>query len=325
LSKRRTVQAYLAELPTEAESFLPLSAIGLVASQPRRYFDPEKLQRLAESIKRHGIIEPLLVRPLNSTHYQLVAGERRYRAAQLLELDSVPVVIRDLNDEEALAFSLVENLVREDLNPVEETEGILALLSLELSMQKEEVISLLYRLDNEQKGKATNNVIGSSHEQKVQELFEGLGQRWQSFVNNRLPLLNLPESLLAALRQGRIAYTKAKAIGAVKQPTERDQLLDDAIKKELSLSQIKEQVKILNSKKTSTTSTTSGIREQVDRTYSLLKKSKAWTDPLKQKKLSRLLTQIEALLSETNVDISSGQESPTHSTESGSPATLIPT
>jgi ParB family transcriptional regulator, chromosome partitioning protein len=313
LSKRRTVQAYLAELPTEAESFLPLSAIGLVASQPRRYFEEEKLQRLAESIKRHGIIEPLLVRPFNSTHYQLVAGERRYRAAQLLELDSVPVVIRDLNDEEALAFSLVENLVREDLNPVEETEGILALLSLELSMQKEEVISLLYRLDNEQKGKATNNVIGSSPEQKVQELFEGLGQRWQSFVNNRLPLLNLPESLLAALRQGCIAYTKAKAIGAVKQPTARDQLLDDAIKKELSLSQIKEQVKILNSKKTSTTSTTSGIREQVDRTYSLLKKSKAWTDPLKQKKLSRLLTQIEALLSETNVDISIGQESSTQS------------
>ncbi len=299
MSKRRTVQTYLASLPSEPETSLPLSWLTLAPFQPRQDFDEEKLKQLAASIKKHGILEPLLVRPLNATQYQLVAGERRYRAAQLLGLESVPVVIRELNDDEALALSLVENLVREDLNPVEETEGILALLALELKMDSKAVVSLLHRMDNEQKGKATNNVIGSQQEQKLQEVFEGLGQGWQSFVNNRLPLLNLPKKLLSALRQGQIAYTKAKAMAAVKQEKERDHLLQEAIAAGLSLSEIKERVKKLNQTEASQRSKTATLKEQVEQTYRLLKKSKAWADPQKQKKLSRLLTQIEALLSDS--------------------------
>ncbi len=299
MSKRRTVQTYLASLPSEPETSLPLSWLTLAPFQPRQDFDEEKLKQLTASIKKHGILEPLLVRPLNATQYQLVAGERRYRAAQLLGLESVPVVIRELNDDEALALSLVENLVREDLNPVEETEGILALLALELKMDSKAVVSLLHRMDNEQKGKATNNVIGSQQEQKLQEVFEGLGQGWQSFVNNRLPLLNLPKKLLSALRQGQIAYTKAKAMAAVKQEKERDHLLQEAIAAGLSLSEIKERVKKLNQTEASQRSKTATLKEQVEQTYRLLKKSKAWADPQKQKKLSRLLTQIEALLSDS--------------------------
>ncbi len=299
MSKRRTVQTYLASLPSEPETSLPLSWLTLAPFQPRQDFDEEKLKQLTASIKKHGILEPLLVRPLNATQYQLVAGERRYRAAQLLGLESVPVVIRELNDDEALALSLVENLVREDLNPVEETEGILALLALELKMDSKAVVSLLHRMDNEQKGKATNNVIGSQQEQKLQEVFEGLGQGWQSFVNNRLPLLNLPKKLLSALRQGQIAYTKAKAMAAVKQEKERDHLLQEAIAAGLSLSEIKERVKKLNQTEVSQRSKTATLKEQVEQTYRLLKKSKAWADPQKQKKLSRLLTQIEALLSDS--------------------------
>ncbi len=299
MSKRRTVQTYLASLPSEPETSLPLSWLTLAPFQPRQDFDEEKLKQLTASIKKHGILEPLLVRPLNATQYQLVAGSRRYRAAQLLGLESVPVVIRELNDDEALALSLVENLVREDLNPVEETEGILALLALELKMDSKAVVSLLHRMDNEQKGKATNNVIGSQQEQKLQEVFEGLGQGWQSFVNNRLPLLNLPKKLLSALRQGQIAYTKAKAMAAVKQEKERDHLLQEAIAAGLSLSEIKERVKKLNQTEVSQRSKTATLKEQVEQTYRLLKKSKAWADPQKQKKLSRLLTQIEALLSDS--------------------------
>jgi ParB family chromosome partitioning protein len=300
LTKRRTVQTYLAELPSEPETHLPLSSINLAASQPRHYFDEQKLNQLVASIKKHGIVEPLLVRPLDAAKYELVAGERRYRAAHQLGLNSVPVVIRELSDEESLAFSLVENLVREDLNPIEETEGILALLAIELEMDSsKEVISLLHRLDNEQKGKATNNVIGSSLAEKIQEVFEGLGQQWQSFVNNRLPLLKLPPELLNALRQGEISYTKARAVAAVKPESDRTQLLQEAIAQDLSLSQIKEKVKRLNQKESSSVAKVEGVIEQVDRTYQLLKKSEVWVDLSKRKKLTRLLTQIEALLTES--------------------------
>ena len=114
---------------------LPLTSICLPAQQPRRYFDPEKLEQLTLSVKEHGILEPILVRPVEGKpdQYELVAGERRYRAAQQLKLTEIPVVIRHLTDTEALQLALVENLQREDLNPVEETEGILQLLSIQLN------------------------------------------------------------------------------------------------------------------------------------------------------------------------------------------------
>ena len=95
-------------------------------------------------------------------------------------------------------------------------------------------------MDNEQKKKVTNNVIGNSEKQNIESIFEGLGQNWQSFVNNRLPLLKLPDELLEALRQGNIAYTKAKAISGVKDEVAREQLLENAISNSLSLSQNRE-------------------------------------------------------------------------------------
>jgi ParB family chromosome partitioning protein len=95
-----------------------------VNQQPRRYFDPEKLEQLKRSIEEHGILEPLIVRPLGGGEgagYQLVAGERRYRAARELGLKEVPVVVHQLSDQQAIQVALIENLQREDLNPVEET------------------------------------------------------------------------------------------------------------------------------------------------------------------------------------------------------------
>lgn len=97
---------------------LALSRIELPARQPRRYFDPQKMEQLVLSVKQHGILEPLLVRVIqDSEHYELVAGERRYRAAQTAGLADVPVTIRELSDEQAIQIALVENLQREDLNP----------------------------------------------------------------------------------------------------------------------------------------------------------------------------------------------------------------
>lgn len=118
---------------------MPLDQIVLPPNQPRRYFDSEALKQLTESIKQHGILQPVLVRPLDGEKHELVAGERRYRAAKEIGLKVVPVVIRELDDNAAFQFALIENLLREDLNPVEETEGILQLLSLKLGRSVEDI------------------------------------------------------------------------------------------------------------------------------------------------------------------------------------------
>ena len=139
--------------PVTSPQMVKIDSISLPASQPRRYFDTQKLEQLTQSVKAHGILENLLVRPIKEKEdsYELVAGERRYHAAKAAGLKEVPVTIRELSDEEALSIALVENLQREDLNPVEETEGIVTLLGIQLNKSPEVVISLLHRMDNEQK------------------------------------------------------------------------------------------------------------------------------------------------------------------------------
>ena len=143
------IDAYIGETaPTPNNAFIAIEKIQLSSQQPRRYFDPDKLEQLTLSVKEHGILEPLLVRPLKDGNYELVAGERRFRAATAASLTEVPVVVKELTDSEALQLALVENLQREDLNPVEETEGILQLLALNLEIETQEVVSLLYQMQN---------------------------------------------------------------------------------------------------------------------------------------------------------------------------------
>ncbi len=280
---------------------LPLERIVTLASQPRRYFDPEKLEQLTQSVKEHGILEPLLVRSLDGDRYELVAGERRYRAATAARLTEVPVVIKELTDPQALQLALIENLQREDLNPVEETEGILQLLGIQENIAIDEVISRLYRMYNEVKGNVNSsnpNVRVNEFDDSVKAIFDSLGRmNWESFVKNKLPLLKLPEDILSALRNGQIEYTKAKAIATVKDEAARAELLKEAIANSLSLSQIKEQVNTVKPVKKK-----EELQSRVDTTYKQLKKSKQlWQDPKKRKKLESLLAQLEKLIeSESN-------------------------
>ncbi len=222
-----------------------LTDIKLPDYQPRQYFDETKLEELAQTIKAHGVLEPLLVRSLPSQNqYELVAGGRRYRAAKLAGLTEVPVIVLKLSDEQALEVAIIENLQREDLNPVEETEGILQLLAKRLKIKTSEVSPLLHQLQKQVRGRAANNVIGSETIEQIQAIFESLGlMELDSFIGNRLPLLNLPEDILEALRGGKIEYTKAKAIARVKDEETRKQLLEDAIANSLSLSQIRSLIK----------------------------------------------------------------------------------
>lgn len=107
---------------------LPLNEIMPNKDQPRKTFDENSLAELAESIKQHGVLQPLLVRPLPAGGYQLVAGERRWRASRMAGVKDVPVVIKELTDTETMEIAIIENLQREDLNPIEEAEGLQALI-----------------------------------------------------------------------------------------------------------------------------------------------------------------------------------------------------
>ena len=227
--------------PTTAPTTLPLSALYTQA-QPRRRF--ERIEELAESIRAQGVLQPLLVKPDgDGRRYRVIAGERRLRAAHLAGLTEVPVRILHLTDEEARVVALLENLQREDLNPYEETLGVLDLLSEELGKTREEVVGLLRRMRKEKRGEAGQNVLASPEAQRVEEVFKALGRMtWESFVQARLPLLGLPEDLRAALEEGALPYTAALELKKVKDPGVRARLLEEA-KGGLSLRELKARVR----------------------------------------------------------------------------------
>ena len=284
---------------TSSPQSISLEQIKLPKQQPRRYFDPEKLAGLVESIKQHGILEPLLVRPLGGSAYELVAGERRYRAATEIGLTEVPIIIRKMSDSEALQIALIENLQREDLNPVEETEGILQLLAIKLQKTEPEVISLLHRMLDEAKGKVPHNVMGNSEANTIQQVFGGIAlMEWQSFVSNRLPLLKLPSDILLALRKGLIAYTKAQAIARIKDESQRTEILDEAITQDLSLARIKERIAEIHVAQLATDQQLSSLKHQFEDAYRRIKKSKVWDAPQKKRKLEKLLEDLNAILAD---------------------------
>lgn len=292
-SKLKNV-ALFTEDADSAPATVPMDKITLPSTQPRRYFDPLAMQSLVESVKSDGILQPLLVRPVGEK-YELVAGERRYKAAQSAGLAEVPVTVRELTNEQAVQYALTENLQREDLNPVEEVEGILQLLALKLKTDSPSAISLLNKMAKVQRGMA-DNVVRPEEQQIVEDVFAAIGRLSpESFRTHRLPLLNLPNDILDTLRQGRIEYTKAKEIAKLESEAERTKLLEDALAQNLTLSQIRERVKAFHPP-------TSGgeLQKRVEATYKQIKKSKVWEHPQKREKLESLLAEMEALMAESD-------------------------
>ena len=274
-----------------ATNAIAISKIRLPAKQPRRFFDPEKLEQLAESIKHHGILEPILVRSLPKGQYELVAGERRYRAAQLAGLKEVPVVVRELSDQEASQLALIENLQREDLNPIEETEGVLDLLTLKLQCSQDEILDSLTQMATAQKKGAELSGNVSRRVEAIAKILEStVGLTPESFRTSRLPLLRLPADVLEVLRQGKLEYTKARTIARLKDDQARQQLLQEAIAQNLSLTRIREQLKDL-------TSTAAKEATVSDRLVSVSRKVKqGLNDPKKQRRLEKLLRELESLV-----------------------------
>lgn len=279
---------------SNVEQSIATTDIHLPQQQPRKYFSPQGMESLITSVGEHGILQPLLVRPLKlGNGYELVAGERRYRAAQAVGLAEVPVVIRELTDRDAVQVGLLENLQREDLNPIEETEALLQLLCMSLTSSREEIISLLNQVAHikKQGNELTNNVIRTQWE-KIEQVFKIVGKLTpDSFRSNRLPLLNLPSDILEVLRQGQLEYTKARLIAQLKDEEQRKKLLVKAIEANLSVTEIREWIKSLKSSENKNT-----LAERVKSTYKRMKQTKLWEDPKKRKTLEKLLGQLEELI-----------------------------
>lgn len=274
---------------------LPIDRIQLPASQPRRYFEPNKMAQLVESVRSHGILEPLIVRPLAADRYELVAGERRLRAAREVGLTTVPIVSKPFSDSEAAQVALMENLQREDLNPIEETEGTLQLLAIALETDSESVVSLLHRSKNAKHRGQTLNQNVLVQLETVEKILASLGRfSLDSFRTSRLPLLKLPADVLEALRQGKLEYTKAIAISRLKNDTQRAEVLADAIAQGWSLGQIRSQVQAMTAPKSSAAQVR--FVKRYAQVGKQLQQAKVWQDTAKRKRVNQLLGELEQLI-----------------------------
>ncbi|ABW31372.1 chromosome partitioning protein, ParB family, putative (plasmid) [Acaryochloris marina MBIC11017] len=278
---------------------IPIDKIKRTPDQVRRYFDPMKMNQLVSSVRIDGILENLIVSSLNDGKFQLISGERRLRAAKEVGLTEVPVKILNLDEFDAFRISLIENLQREDLNPVEETDGIIKLLAGELHLREDEVVSLLYQMQNSLTRQVVNhNVVVQENQETVEKIFNYLGRlSWQSFVKHRLPLRKLPVDILEFLRQGKLAYTKAQLIARIKDQEFRKEMLNVAVTEELSLSEIRTRISEFAQKEISNNpDIDTELRKKTAGCLKALKKSKAINSPTKQKKLRKILEQLEKLL-----------------------------
>jgi len=194
---------------------LPISQVETCSSQPRKRFDDESLQELADSISQHGIIQPLTVRKLSSGYYQIIAGERRWRAARLAGLQEVPVIVIEADDRKAAELAMIENLQREDLNPIEEAAGFQSLMET-YHMTQEEAASR----------------VGKS----------------RSAVTNALRLLGLTPSVRKLVEEGKLSAGHARALVPLS-PSLQESAANAIVSGGLSVRQTEALVKRLSAEK----------------------------------------------------------------------------
>ena len=194
---------------------LPISQVETCSSQPRKRFDDESLQELADSISQHGIIQPLTVRKLSSGYYQIIAGERRWRAARLAGLQEVPVIVIEADDRKAAELAMIENLQREDLNPMEEAAGFQSLVQI-------------YHMTQEEAAEA----VGKS----------------RSAVTNALRLLRLTPSVRKLVEEGKLSAGHARALVPLS-PSLQESAANAIVSGGLSVRQTEALVKRLSAEK----------------------------------------------------------------------------
>lgn len=219
-------------------------------SQPRLVISEESIEELTGSILQHGMLNPITVRFIGNATYEIIAGERRYRAALKAGLERVPVTVRNVSDEEAEVYGLVENLQRENLNAYEETMGTLVLLSHYLNMSVAETKAILNALIRGSKGKSENadSQQLTQYQAIIEDTFRKLGSRsWKTFVTYKMRVLNLPEDMLTLLSERKIAYSTALELSKVKDEAQRCSLSEAIINEKLTREDVKARIRELMS------------------------------------------------------------------------------
>lgn len=196
---------------------LGIDEISPNRSQPRTEFDPEALAELTDSISKHGVLQPILVRPLIAGGYQIVAGERRYRASLQAGLSEIPAIIRELDDKETMEIALIENLQRKDLTAIEEALGYDALMK--------------------------------NHSFTQEEVAEAVGKS-RSAVANALRLLSLPEAVIELIKDGKLSAGHARALVGIENEEDSIKLANEIVDNGLSVRAVESLAKNVSKKKT---------------------------------------------------------------------------
>ncbi len=203
------------QIENKGISFIDVNDIKPNEKQPRKNFDEEKLEELATSIKEHGLIQPVILR--HSEHgYEIVAGERRWRACRKAGIKEVPSIIKELTDEQNMLIAIIENMQREDLNPIEEAEGLNQMI-ISFGLTQEEI----------------SKSIGKS----------------RPYITNSLRLLKLPEEIRNFLSEGKLSTGHARAVAGISDPKKQLEIAEYAIEKELSVREIEKLIKELGTDK----------------------------------------------------------------------------
>ncbi|MFZ0370995.1 MAG: nucleoid occlusion protein [Halobacillus sp.] len=195
---------------------VPVAHIQPNRYQPRAIFNDEKISELAQTIHTHGMIQPIVLRRIDEENYELIAGERRWRAVQTLEWETIPAIIRDMNDSQTASVALIENLQREELTVIEEAMAYARLIEL--------------------------------HELTQEALAQRLGKS-QSTIANKMRLLKLPESVQQAIMDKKITERHARALIGVKDPELQETILTEIIEKHLNVKQTEERIAKLSEPK----------------------------------------------------------------------------
>ncbi|MBQ7718271.1 MAG: ParB/RepB/Spo0J family partition protein [Clostridia bacterium] len=184
---------------------ITISRIEPNSTQPRKQFDEDQLKKLSDSIREHGIIQPIIVTPSQNGFYKIIAGERRWRAAKMCGLQTVPAIIKNYEDREAAEIALIENLQREDLNPIEEALGYKNLIEQ-------------YGLTQERVGELT----GKS----------------RSAIANSIRILSLPENIIKMVQDGLISEGHARTLLSVESDTKKQELAERIIKDQITVREL---------------------------------------------------------------------------------------
>jgi len=209
LKNKEDIVDYIEENRHSSVESIQIERIVPNRYQPRQVFDSSKITELAESIEEHGLLQPIVVRPIEENMYEIIAGERRFRALQSLHQSKADVIIRHMNDEETAVVALIENIQRENLSAVEEAEAYKKLLEI---------------------GGTTQS-----------ELAKSLGKS-QSFIANKLRLLKLAPKVINRLREGKITERHARAVLSLKED-DQEKLIEQVISQKLNVKQTEARVK----------------------------------------------------------------------------------